>query len=110
MQNDGAFAGQEQPEVAAAAMKAIFADKQKSHRVTLTCQSSKGKTKWVEYEMWPVVDYASKVFPQALLVSSLNVTHQRELESQLESAKEQLQRWDIMQGLLRLHSTVDSVA
>ena len=51
---------------------------------------SSGMKKWTMYEMWPATD--SVVPQQAMLVSTLNVTHQRQLEMQLEAAKEQLLR------------------
>ena len=85
-------AGQDQPELAAAAMKAIFIEKQKSHRVTLCTPNSEGASQWTQYEMWPVSNHVPGFTAPAMLVSTLNVTHQCELELQLEAAKEQLQR------------------
>ena len=81
-------AGQAQPELAAAAIKAVLEDDQKCYRVTLRSACASGKQRWTQYEMWRVWDNFSTSL--ALLVSTLNATHQRELELQLESAKDQL--------------------
>ena len=82
--------GQDGPEFAAAAIKAIFKDLEKSHRVTLRTQSQSGKDKWTQFEMWTATDAAG--MQPAMLVSTLNVTAQRELELQLQQAQEQLLR------------------
>ena len=65
-------------------------DKQRSYRVVLRNKCSQGKAQWTQYEMWPATDPAGE--QNALLVSTLSVTHQRELELQLEAAKDQLLR------------------
>ena len=83
-------AGQSLPEIAAAALKAIFTDNQNSYQVTLQNRNAEGITKWTKYEMWRVFDHAEG--SPALLLSTLNVTHQKELELQVEASKLQLQR------------------
>ena len=83
-------AGQDQPVMAALAMSAIFTDKKRVHQVNLENINAKGKREWVQVEMWPTTDYYLN--EPAMLVSTLNVTHQRELELQLGAAKDQLQR------------------
>ena len=72
------------------ALQAIFEEKRSSYRITLRSIKSPGVYKWTMYEMWPAVD--TIVNQPAVLVSAYNVTHQRELELQLETAKEQLLR------------------
>ncbi|KAK9826260.1 hypothetical protein WJX74_003589 [Apatococcus lobatus] len=56
---------------------------------------SKGnfKLKWTEYQMWPAMDLAEN--KPAMLVSTLNVTQQRELEQQVESVKDQLKTQNV---------------
>ena len=73
-------------------MGAIFSEQQKSFRMTLQSPDSKGKLKWTEFQFWPALDLAEN--KRAMLVSTLNVTQQRVLEQQLESAKDQLQRYE----------------
>ena len=85
-------AGQNQLEVAKAAMKAIFFDLKTSHCITLCTPDSQGKKRWTQYDMWPVSNHAPGFAGPAVLVSTLDVTCQRELELQLEAAKDQLQR------------------
>ncbi|KAK9843277.1 hypothetical protein WJX74_009626 [Apatococcus lobatus] len=87
--------GEDRPELAAAAVKAIFVDMQKSHRITLCSPDSDGLQRWTQYDMWPVSNHVPGFEAPAMLVSTLNVTHQRELELQLEAAKDQLQRHNI---------------
>ena len=84
--------GERQPEMAAAAIKAICQDKQKLHRVTLRSLDLQGNSQFTQYDMWPVNEYLAPGRPPGLLVSCLDVTHQRQLELNLEAAKEQLQR------------------
>ncbi|KAK9863546.1 hypothetical protein WJX84_008465 [Apatococcus fuscideae] len=88
--SSGTTTGQHEAE---AALQAIFVEKRPSHRVTLRSMKSSGMKKWTMYEMWPATD--SVVPQQAMLVSTLNVTHQRQLEMQLEAAKEQLLRQNV---------------
>lgn len=52
--------------------------------------NSGGKQKWTTYEMWQRLDTAST--QPAMLVSTFSATHQRQLEDQLEKAREQLLR------------------
>ncbi|KAK9826258.1 hypothetical protein WJX74_003589 [Apatococcus lobatus] len=87
--------GNKQPELATTAMKAIFTDHQKSFCLTLQSPGSKGnfKLKWTEYQMWPAMDLAEN--KPAMLVSTLNVTQQRELEQQVESVKDQLKTQNV---------------
>lgn len=85
-------AGKDQPDLAAAALEAIFKDKQKLHRITLCTPDLEGNSQYTQYDMWPVVDHTPGRAAPALLVSTLNVTHQQMLELQLESARDQLQR------------------
>lgn len=80
------YAGKDQPELAAAALKAICQDQEKLHRLTLRSQNSEGKSSYTQYDMWP--GRAGAV----VLVNTLDVTHQRQLELHLEAAKDQLQR------------------
>ena len=83
-------AGQNQPELAATALQAIFIDQQKSWRVTLRNANAKGKVRYTQFEMWRATCAADA--QPAVLVSTLNVTHQRELELQLQSARDLLQK------------------
>ena len=76
--------------LAAAALKAVHVDKQTSYRVTLPDQRASGKTRWTQYECWSSSDHV--IGQPAVLVSTFSVTHQRELELQLQTAKDQLER------------------
>ncbi|KAK9868656.1 hypothetical protein WJX84_004455 [Apatococcus fuscideae] len=99
--------GEDQPAVASAAMKAIFMDKQRSYRVVLRNKCSQGKAQWTQYEMWPATDPAGE--QNALLVSTLSVTHQRELELQLEAAKDQLLRQNLQLEASKCRLEADQV-
>ncbi|KAK9825726.1 hypothetical protein WJX74_001516 [Apatococcus lobatus] len=82
--------GHEQPEAAASAIKAIFSDKRPNFRMILPDRTSTGSRKSVLYELWPATDAAA--YQPAMLVNTLNVSQQKELEAQLEDAKEHLFR------------------
>ena len=71
-------------------IEAIFIEKLAAHRMTLRHTKANGAQKWTLFEAWPAMDFAT---PQrAILISTLNMTHQHELEAQLDKAREQLLR------------------
>ena len=81
-------AGHGNAEAASAALKALFEEDRPSYRVTL--RTTDVREKFVTYEMWRVMDTVT--LQTAVLVSTFNATHQRQLEDQLEKAREQLMR------------------
>ena len=82
--------GQGSAEAASAALRAIFEEGQSSHRVTLRTTKSCGEQAYTTYEMWRAIDTVT--LQPAMLLSAFNATHQRQLEDQLEKAREQLLR------------------
>ncbi|KAK9861815.1 hypothetical protein WJX84_012136 [Apatococcus fuscideae] len=72
------------------AVNSIFNFHQKYHRVVLSRISHTGKRRHVCYEMWPAEDPVHRL--PAMLVSAADVTSQKELESDLERARQQLLR------------------
>ncbi|KAK9867909.1 hypothetical protein WJX84_002108 [Apatococcus fuscideae] len=99
--------GLEQPDAAAAAIKAIFTYKQPLHRVAMCSENSKGQIKWTQYEMWPATDAAA--MQPAVLVNTLDITNQRELELQLEDAKQQLLRQNVQLEAAKVGLEADQV-
>ncbi|KAK9819731.1 hypothetical protein WJX72_001710 [[Myrmecia] bisecta] len=74
------------------AMENIFVKKLPCHRFTQQRVSHKhpGQTRWVLFEMWPIQDPITN--EESVMVSTYNVTSQKELELELKDHKDRLQR------------------
>ena len=83
-------AGQDQPKLATAALTALFTGTQSSHSVTLRTTAAHAEARWTQFDMWKVTDHADE--KPAVLIKTLDVTRQRELELQLQSARDLLQQ------------------
>ncbi|KAK9817422.1 hypothetical protein WJX74_010557 [Apatococcus lobatus] len=77
-------------DAATVALEAIFEQQQTSHRITLSRIGHTGKRRHVLYEMWLAEDPIHRL--PAMLVSAADVTSQKELEVDLERARQQLLR------------------